>query len=138
MCGRILDENLTKQSCVYLTDHGPYLLSATPARIQLLESPECFYFTETVIKIHNMRHGSSHCHFAACNFMFSPLTHCENSVCASKATERGKMGACSLYSIMNENSSSEIFLYINSLVAETLPHFFISILSKLFIQRQSI
>lgn len=73
-------------------------------------------------------------HVTSC---FSLLTHCENSVCASKATDRGKMGVCSLYSTMNENSSSEIFLYINSLVAETLPHFFISILRKFLIQRDS-
>lgn len=69
---------------------------------------------------------------------FSLLTYCENSVYASKATDREKnIGASSLYNTMNEKSSSEIFLFLNPLVAETLPHFFVSTLMKFFIHRDS-
>lgn len=76
-------------------------------------------------------------HVTSC---FSLFTHCENSACASKAANREKkIGACSLYVTMKEQSSSEIFLFINYLVADTLPHFFVSTLRNFFIhKRQSI
>lgn len=67
---------------------------------------------------------------------FSLLTYCENSVYASKATGK-KIGACSLYNTINKKSISEIVMFINSLVLETLPHFFVSTLMKFFIKRDS-